>query len=806
MPNFIQFQLRRDTSANWTSANPVLAQGEFGFETNTGAIKLGDGSTAWNSLAYYSTKVRTGSGNPAGGLGVVGDLYIDSTDGELYLKTAVSTWTLQGNLTGPTGATGPTGPSLPNGDKGDVTVFSGGASILFTGSLKSAGAVGDGTANDRPAFVSLDGSLPANNGILITGGRYRVLTNLTITRPLEFASGGRIVVPTGVTVTINAPIKAGIEQIFELEGTGSVVCSSYYVSTRYVEWWGGIVGADTSPGLVQALKSGTNTIMQARDYVTTATISIPAFATLQGAGCNYEGDNTSTRVLLASASVTPIVQLGSTNASPPDINSAPYGAQCSDIYFGRNTNPNANTVSVAIGWSRSVRVTRCRATNSIIGYQIKNAVSPFIDDCFAKRDVAIAGGQGADAWTAYHIDSTGTLPAAGGNASVWLTRAQAECNLSISGSTAFKLNGRISDVFITQPETVGHNYGLDIQGDKAGSPSVGSNVNVTIENPVIDQSTVVGIRIRDVNQWGAVQVIQPYVGPAALDGIAVSNCDGHVGIKGGQLRMNVATGGKAVSFVDCRNPVLNNTSIGEATLAAVTLTNVSGGIIQPLVQNVTATCAAAVNSTANVTKTTIRPSINGAASKVTNAHKSDASSNQNNVISLVGAVTGVVVTPRNYVAGAEAGSSFPESDTQIARKTANQAMTVAAATAITDLAIPIDAGATYNFEAIINIGTVTGTSPTVIWGVTGPASPTVVSLRRDHMTTAVLSVPAVGVAFGNFGAAAATVANTVTIMKGTIVNGANAGTLQITAQMAGTTPNMQVLQGSNIVLTRVSVT
>lgn len=48
-----RIQLRRDTEANWTSANPTLAQGEFGYETDTGKLKLGDGSTAWNSLSYF---------------------------------------------------------------------------------------------------------------------------------------------------------------------------------------------------------------------------------------------------------------------------------------------------------------------------------------------------------------------------------------------------------------------------------------------------------------------------------------------------------------------------------------------------------------------------------------------------------------------------------------------------------------------------------------------------------------------------------------------------------------------------------
>lgn len=48
----IQIQLRRDTSSNWSSANPTLAQGELGLETDTGLFKIGNGSTAWNSLSY----------------------------------------------------------------------------------------------------------------------------------------------------------------------------------------------------------------------------------------------------------------------------------------------------------------------------------------------------------------------------------------------------------------------------------------------------------------------------------------------------------------------------------------------------------------------------------------------------------------------------------------------------------------------------------------------------------------------------------------------------------------------------------
>jgi hypothetical protein len=45
-------KIRRDTAANWQANNPVLAEGEFGYETDTGRLKIGDGTTAWNSLPY----------------------------------------------------------------------------------------------------------------------------------------------------------------------------------------------------------------------------------------------------------------------------------------------------------------------------------------------------------------------------------------------------------------------------------------------------------------------------------------------------------------------------------------------------------------------------------------------------------------------------------------------------------------------------------------------------------------------------------------------------------------------------------
>jgi hypothetical protein len=84
-----QIQLRRDTAANWTSVNPVLAQGELGVELVTNKIKCGNGVDAWNSLAYTV--------NPALGGDVVGPssatdnaiARFDTTNGKLIQNSSV---------------------------------------------------------------------------------------------------------------------------------------------------------------------------------------------------------------------------------------------------------------------------------------------------------------------------------------------------------------------------------------------------------------------------------------------------------------------------------------------------------------------------------------------------------------------------------------------------------------------------------------------------------------------------------------------------------------------------------------------
>ena len=77
-----QIQIRRGTAAQWTSANPTLASGEFGYETDTGKFKVGDGSTAWTSLTYKAsgtvTSITAGTGLSGGAITTSGTIAIDT--------------------------------------------------------------------------------------------------------------------------------------------------------------------------------------------------------------------------------------------------------------------------------------------------------------------------------------------------------------------------------------------------------------------------------------------------------------------------------------------------------------------------------------------------------------------------------------------------------------------------------------------------------------------------------------------------------------------------------------------------------
>jgi hypothetical protein len=125
--------LRRDSSTNWETNNPVLLSGEPGYETDTGKLKIGDGVSTWSDLNEYITGPTGGTGS-TGSTGATGSVGTTGPTGSV-------------GATGPTGSAG-TGPNIfygnqtigPSGGTASTLVLAGYAALGFTGDAPAAAA------------------------------------------------------------------------------------------------------------------------------------------------------------------------------------------------------------------------------------------------------------------------------------------------------------------------------------------------------------------------------------------------------------------------------------------------------------------------------------------------------------------------------------------------------------------------------------------------------------------------------------------------------------------------------------------
>lgn len=192
-----QIQVRRGTAAQWTSANPTLAAGEWGYETDTGKAKIGSGSTAWTSLSYFGsgtvTSITAGTGLSGGAI---------TTSGTIALSTPVS---VANGGTGITSFGTGVATALGNNVTGSNSI------VLSTTPTIVTPVITQGTST--PTFSANAYTLVAGDAGLVllasnssTAGTVNVPTNASV----GFATGTQItVIQTGTgQLTISATTPA----------------------------------------------------------------------------------------------------------------------------------------------------------------------------------------------------------------------------------------------------------------------------------------------------------------------------------------------------------------------------------------------------------------------------------------------------------------------------------------------------------------------------------------------------------------------------------------------------------------------
>jgi hypothetical protein len=190
----VQIQIRNGTAAQWTAANPTLAVGEMGAETDTGKFKIGTGSTAWNSLAYAALGTVTSVAQTfTGGIVSVGGSPVTSS-GTLALTVA--------------------------GTSGGVPYFSSGTAWASSAALASNALVIGGGAGAAPAttttgtgvVTALGVTTNAASGIVVKDSSGNISTNATF-------NGFTSVAASVTTITLTA----SSTPVYSVTGSGGQV-------------------------------------------------------------------------------------------------------------------------------------------------------------------------------------------------------------------------------------------------------------------------------------------------------------------------------------------------------------------------------------------------------------------------------------------------------------------------------------------------------------------------------------------------------------------------------------------------------
>lgn len=187
-------QLRRNTQAFWASSNITPAAGEPIFAIDTKVLKIGDGTTPYNSLPAIAgtggggggTVWRNGSGPPSNSLGSDGDYYVNVLNSDVWWK-ASGVYSVIMNIEGAQGEQGPEGPASttpgPPGPQGDPGPPGTDSTYVHNQAVPSASWVVVHNMGKRPAITVFDSANDEIEGDIV----HNSVNQLTLTFSAAFS-------------------------------------------------------------------------------------------------------------------------------------------------------------------------------------------------------------------------------------------------------------------------------------------------------------------------------------------------------------------------------------------------------------------------------------------------------------------------------------------------------------------------------------------------------------------------------------------------------------------------------------------
>jgi hypothetical protein len=246
-----RIQNRRGTASEWTSANPVLAAGEFAWESDTNRFKVGNGTNNWADLDYFID--ANSISNPAFGTSIVFEgATADSYETTLQITDPTADRTI--TLPDSTGTVALTS---------DITVTAASTNTFTNKSISLATNTVTGTkaefntAMSDADFATIDGT--------------ETLTNKTLTAPVisSISNGAAtLTLPTSTgTVALTTDIPAGV-----VTESGTQTLTNKTLTSPLVS---GLIVSDGSIVVEGATANEFETTLQFTDPTADRTITLP---------------------------------------------------------------------------------------------------------------------------------------------------------------------------------------------------------------------------------------------------------------------------------------------------------------------------------------------------------------------------------------------------------------------------------------------------------------------------------------------------------------------------------------------------